>query len=143
LIWERYGSDGLEYAFKWAGSIFSLGDGTLRLGPGECGFTCASLVLAIFRSAGVLLVEMDGWPARADDEAWQVKMKRYLPKADPDPVTYRQRLDAQTESLRFRSAEVVGACSFEELPVDFKNAETAAGEINEAIAVNQTLLPRS
>jgi len=50
-----------------SGSTFD-GNGTLVLKDGIAGLTCATFVLALFRSAGIALLHEREWPVRREDD---------------------------------------------------------------------------
>jgi hypothetical protein len=123
-IWKRYRESGtFPYALAWCGSDFD-GRGRLRLGPESKGLTCATLVLAVFKAAGVDLVDEADWPVRKEED------HRFIDGvakwAEPDHVALL-REEVERGVKRIHPHEVVGACAQPDLPVGFAIAAEVAG----------------
>jgi hypothetical protein len=104
--------------------------------PGrEHGLTCATFVLAVLRATGIELLDLAGWLPREDD---LVRHGELLALLRGDQRVAEEHVDAvagEVNCIRYRPEEVVGAASYEDLPVAFANAQEAAAQIVEAFAL--------
>lgn len=128
-IWRRFCDDGtFPYALRYAGTTFDL-QGKLECGPGARGLTCATLVLAIFKAVGHVLVNEQSWPIRTDDDRnFLEAIRRY---ATPEHFAILER-EVTDGVKRVRPEEVAGACLLER-PVDFEPARRRADDLVERL----------
>ncbi len=117
LVWRRNQKGGLPYGFAYRHSYFN-GDGELTPGAGERGLTCATLVLAVFRSAGLELVDLSTWPDRDDDRAWQNSLAEKL-LADVTDEAEKHRVITEIGAIRVRPSEAAGAMACRLHPAPF------------------------
>jgi len=108
LVWDRFQTDKqFPYALNFNGASFDAA-GCLQLGPDGRGLTCATFVLAIFKSVGIELVDMEGWPVRqAEDEAFLASIT--WAKADHLRVL---KEEVAQGAHRVHPPEVLAACEF-------------------------------
>ncbi len=67
-IWACFVHDRkFPYGLRLEGTSFDA-DGRLVLAPGTRGLSCATLVLAVFRSVGVELIDESDWPIRKNED---------------------------------------------------------------------------
>lgn len=104
--------------------VFERGTGRL-LGPGGEGLTCATFVLAMFKSIGVSLVDLDSWEPRPCDVWWQ---EHILPRTT---TAHAELLRAQLGSIRYRPEEVAAAArlKMQELPAQFASVLPGARDV--------------
>jgi hypothetical protein len=97
------------------GVLFDNETGEVRFGPESTGLTCATFVVAVFRSAGHPLVTSAGWPkAHAEDRHVQRELVEAL-RSDirPSSVDAPQQaatIESQIGEARCRPEHVPGAC---------------------------------
>jgi hypothetical protein len=113
------------YALAWLGSDFN-SRGGLRLKPGSKGLTCATFILAVFKTAGVELVLEEDWPIRtADDRRFLELVAGFA--TDEHLEVLRSEVEAGCR--RIQPHEVVGACACTPLPAAFEPTKSAAEEV--------------
>lgn len=131
-VWRRQQKNredgrGVSYAFRYRESRPQI-DGDILLGPTECGFTCATFVLLLFRAAAIELVDVAVWPPRSSDAEWHQRMLDLLRKYPPPQVSHEdlekhlERLKSEVGCARFRPEEVATAASREAYPVHHEDA---------------------
>jgi hypothetical protein len=99
--------------------------GDIQVGPEFTGLSCATFVVAVFRSSGNPIVDHSSWPpANAEDIAAQTG---YVHSLESDPQTARQAAVVKSEigGPRMRPEHVAGAC-LEDLPPPAKYQECDA-----------------
>lgn len=136
LIARRHGPAGLDYALRYNEGRFDLGTGELILGPGCCGLTCSTFVLAVFRSGGFELLRQREWKERPGDRARQESLVAMLLKHQDwlgIPQEHIERVRGEIGCVRFSPADVVSASSAE-IPAGFEEVI----EINKGL---MTMLP--
>ncbi len=124
-IWRVYErSRQFPYAFRFAGTSFDA-NGQLVLGRGARGLTCATFILAVFGAMGIMLVDEEDWPVRAEeDAAFLATIKRF---ASPDHLAVL-RAEIDDGCVRIRPEEVLGACACA-LPAKFAPTRAAADHV--------------
>lgn len=121
-IWELFVKEKkFPYGIGFGGSSFDE-TGRLVLAAGAKGLTCATLVLAVFKSANIDLVDGPSWPVRKVDDLAFLDLLR--PFAEKE---HMELLAAEVEAgvKRIWPDEVVGACACA-LPAKFEPARSAA-----------------
>lgn len=141
-VWER-NKKNIPYGFRYDAATFSK-NGEITLGKDECGFTCATFVMAVFHSVGVELLVQSGWPERADDkERFEEILQMFEEHANEKRSSWGEEkyeawmghldvLRKQTSAPRFRPLEVAGG-SMGELPAGFEQAESAARALEQEL----------
>ncbi len=109
VVWQTYQADGtFPYALNFNGASFDA-NGRLHLGPGGRGLTCATFVLAIFKSVGIELVDMEDWPVRLDEDKAFLESIANFVQADH----FRVLEDEVAQGAhRVHPPEVLAACEF-------------------------------
>lgn len=109
LVLKRHGQNAIPYGFRFERSSFDP-SGSLRLGPKEIGLTCSTIVLAVFASERVQLVDPTSWPS--PDEADKRDRERLIVSVAGRDPEHAQRLRMDVDAPRIRPEEVVaaGAC---------------------------------
>ncbi len=130
-IWRQFKkTPQLPYGLAYFGSFFD-NNGRLILKEGARGLTCATFVLAVFKTAGIDLIDEASWPTR-QEEAEQF-LKRVVQFAEPG--LYAQLHDeVKNGAKRIRPDEVLGACAITPLPASFTDTEPAAEVVLERLA---------
>lgn len=116
----------MPYGFRYDATRFAA-DGVLLLGDDEVGLTCATFVLALFRSVGVELLRVAEWTARPDDTARHAALVALL-EAHCEDKAHVRAVRKEAGCVRFRPAKVAGASS-ERPPCGFARAEETAEAI--------------
>lgn len=119
----------IPYGFVYRGASFSL-DGELELGMGELGLTCATFVLAVFKSTSIELVERQSWPIRDGDESFRDGIVEVVRSLDEEAA---KALLAEPRCARFRPTEVAGATTVRPRPVTFVAAQQPALQVERFI----------
>lgn len=89
----------------------------------ERGLTCATFVLAVFRTVGIELVDVPLWPARPEDHEWIDRVAAQIRAVDPG---HADAVAGDGLCARFRPTEVGGACLVPPHPVSFADALVGA-----------------
>ena len=125
----------LPYGLKYAGGGFAR-DGTLALRGNAVGLTCATFVLAVFDYAGVLLLDVGGWPSRSEDAAWHATIVDQLGqgrrRASPEHIA---AVRAEIPCARFRPEEVAAAGALYPPTAGFDACLARSAEILVALGV--------
>ncbi|MEQ1571873.1 MAG: hypothetical protein ABMA64_39970 [Myxococcota bacterium] len=125
-IWTKFQEKGVfPYALGDFASTFDL-SGRLVLAPGSRGLTCATFVMAVFRTSGVELVDEDEWPIRVDDDRGWLQVIAGFARADHLAVLQEQ---VEEGVARVHPHELLGACTLSPLPVDFSRVPAAAAQV--------------
>lgn len=93
--------------------------GIIRLGENECGLTCATFVLAVFKSAGLELIDLDNWPVRPDDLNWQDSLINSIELLEPEDKDYIKKLHKEKGCPRYKPQEVTASITFDNRPEHF------------------------
>jgi hypothetical protein len=105
--------------------------GELQLGGTERGLTCATFVLAVIRSVGVELAEIDSWQPRESDAsflAWVIGVLQT--RARPEHV---DGVSGERHCARFRPTEVAASTAFRATPMPFELARATGQALDEAL----------
>lgn len=114
----------IDYGYRYdEASIFSVLDASFSLGDQSIGLTCATFVLAMFRSCGIHLVRPNKWRITSADIAAQM---RAIPNIARTNVAHQNRLRAEIGEGRISPPQVSGAASHDRFPVSYGSAESAA-----------------
>ncbi len=130
LVIQRFKAEKtMPYGIGLGGSSFAT-DGKLRLAPGASGLTCATFILASFRSATIELVDESSWPVRKDEDN---EFLALLEKFGVDHANLeRMRREVELGVKRIWPDEVIGACACT-LPAKFDAARAAADTVVERL----------
>jgi hypothetical protein len=132
-VWKHYERERkFTYSLCWGGTSFAA-DGALLLEAGAAGLSCATLVLALFRSIGVDLLVENEWPDRtAMNREFLAFLERVAGEGNEAVI---QRLTAEVEGgvRRILPQEVAAACE-QQLPAKYAACETRGGEIAAMVA---------
>lgn len=108
LVYEKHQENAIPYGFGYSRSSFDE-KGGLRLGHGEVGLTCSTIVAALLASEGLPLVEPASWPLPDDsDKKVRKKFLRDLEKKDPEHAKVLQK---DIGAPRISPEEVVAAAA--------------------------------
>jgi hypothetical protein len=117
--------------------------GDIEVGRSFTGLSCATFVVAIFRSTGNPLIDTNGWPAAsAQDEAIQRNFVNALEGSDnPDWKAQADAIRPEIGGPRIAPEEVAGACLEDSYPVAHPKCEAAGRFIVAAIDAAHTQPP--
>lgn len=123
-IMERYGHQGLPYGFRYACAQFDFNGEYIP--NGDKGLTCATFVLAVFKSAGLELLRRDDWFLRIDDRPARERFICHLREDGEEQRAAMLEIAAEMEAPRIRPQEVAAAGTVDasELPLGFQKAES-------------------
>jgi hypothetical protein len=102
----------LPYGFDDHETSFDATTGMVRFGQDSSGLTCATFVLAVFRSQRYDLVRTENWPHRKDDEAWAAQVADALEADGASPEHVANVRKCTGTSVRVRPEELVGGVGF-------------------------------
>lgn len=118
-VWRKNRNQGIPYAFSSPDRDWFNKEGQLMVGPDQLGLTCSNFVLAIYRAAGLPLVQLATWPARAEDAQWQagvIDTWRSAVRGDGRKLRHLDKMRAEIGIIRCRPVEVGGAAMADEIP---------------------------
>jgi hypothetical protein len=113
----------IRFGFRFDSTRFN-DDGEYVLGENEVGLTCATFVLALFRSAGVELLRVREWPTRPDDEVRHNELIDSF-ASDRGDIEHINALQREVGVVRFRPEEVAAASAVPPHPCSFTDASQA------------------
>ncbi len=124
-VYRKNKNRGIPYAFSSPDHDWFSSDGTLLLASDRLGLTCSSFVLAVFRAAGLPLVDLKAWPIRKEDEEWKEHVlksfKGHIGK-NKKRKDHVRRMRTEIGTVRCRPLEVGGAALAEAIPCCFSEA---------------------
>lgn len=124
------GSPSIPYGFDKDGLVFDGHTGEMREAPPGKGLTCATFVVAVFRTYGFSPLLENSWESKAEDAAWQAAILAAMEAngASAEHVTAIRESEA---NMRFRPEEVVGAAAqpMTEWSIDYVQAQELAAEV--------------
>jgi len=103
---------GIPYGLCVDGTGFAI-DGSFDANDHNDGLTCATFVIQVFHSQGIIIIDLDGWKHRKADKKWQNQILQNL-KAYPtttDAFIEHQKSKILAGSARFKPEEVAAAAS--------------------------------
>jgi hypothetical protein len=124
-VYRKNRDRGIPYAFSSPDHDWFSSDGALLLSPDRLGLTCSSFVLAVFRAAGLPLVDLKSWPIREEDKEWQkhvLKIFKGRTEKKAKRKEHVQRMRTEIGAIRCRPLEVGGAALATAIPCDFREA---------------------
>jgi hypothetical protein len=132
--------DCIPYGIDQNGSCFDENNRLLPLPLGK-GMTCATFIMAVFRSLGMPLIREETWPkGREADKQWArevVDTMKYLKV----PEQHFQAVEKDIDNVsRFHPSEVAAAISSEMPPMEFAEAERLSKEILAELALAHTAM---
>jgi len=120
----------IPYAFRFGNNVrFNIQSGELMLGDG-LGLTCSTFVLAVFESARVPLIDLNGWKERPKDEERHRSLLEQMrsgipPNILPAEPGHVQRVEKELPCIRVRPEEVAAAGMSDDPPANFYQVEAA------------------
>lgn len=117
----------VPYAFRITNQTRFTDTGDLLL-VGQAGLTCATLVVAVFASTGLRLVDIDSWIVRAEDAQVISAAILRLKSKGVDPL-HVQKMVEETPCIRIRPDEVGGAALESSHPVEMSRAVQMSAEL--------------
>ena len=136
-VWDLHGgAQDVPYAFRLLKRSFP--EGKLLLGPTEYGLTCATFVIAVFRGAGIELVDVETWePRSGDDIGFSALLKVLERHADKEHTDF---VRTEAGCALFRPAEVAAATAMSPMPVSMQRADPAGKKVEETIMAAQPVV---
>lgn len=130
-IWSANRDGKIPYGFSSYASFFNTTTWQQLAGPANIGLTCASFVLATFKTAEIDLIRPETWTARPDDQAWKewVLANLECAGAGRDHINL---VKTQIAGLRYRPTDVAAA-SLTTAPSSMAELTAAVIEIEAAI----------
>ena len=119
----------IAYGFNSKGVAIDPETGDILPHPTGHGLTCATFIAAALRAHGYELVDVESWPERDEDEAFQSQIVDLLLSAASEE--HAQAVQKDIGAKRLRPDEIVGAGTIpdDEWAVMFPAARQKANEI--------------
>jgi hypothetical protein len=128
LIFEKHGSQGLRYAVTRHDGFLS--DGSLKVDTPGAGFSCATLVKAIYDTDGFPLIVHRRWPeAENEDRDWiacHVKRLQAEHAGDADTLAHLAAIDITCKWSRYKPEQVAYAMTLAPPPATYKQVKKGA-----------------
>ena len=130
VIWQNKKNNNIPYGILYEKSFFD-NNAVFNLEDNECGLTCATFVLAIFKLCGYNLLDIDSWEHRDDDKIYHNKVIENLIKYKDDYNISEDHIEKVRKNIgayRFRPEEVTASVTLTKLPATF-NEVTPLGAL--------------
>jgi hypothetical protein len=118
-IVERQKSHKIPYGLLYEGGLFSMDEGIINLGDKASGLTCATFVMAVFKSIQVDLIDIENWGSRLSDKKWHQKVILSLENTKEKYNISDKHIDNVRNEVgcaRFRPEEVAISSFFRNRP---------------------------
>lgn len=127
----------IPYGIFYLKTVFSK-EGKLCLGGGEVGLTCATFVLAVFRTCEIDLLDISTWLPREDDSKFQTKIMYHLSNGLQNGTVSKDHFDRVNKDVgcaRFRPEEVAISSGFklEDMPVKYEMLKEISISLSELV----------
>lgn len=109
----------VPYALLYDGGAIFDDEGLFQLGGSMHGLTCATFVLAVFKSCGIDLVDLENWPIRDEDAKWHQSIIDTLKQYAKVSEAHLTNLQGEVGCARFRPEEVAMSSTFANMPEVF------------------------
>lgn len=130
LVHQQHKANGIPYGFGFRTSSFDKA-GSFRLGEGEVGLTCATIVAAIFESEKIKLLEPTGWPGPDSDD--KRKRRTFIDHLKKHDAAHAALLEKDIDAPRISPEEVVAASAIHPTVGTFANLQTGAADVRARI----------
>jgi hypothetical protein len=130
MVKKSHDDNKIPYGFSYQHSAFDE-KGGLRLGPGECGFTCSTILAAIFESEKLKLIDQAQWPAPDADD--NVKRTAFISELRKTNAVHAKVLEADINAPRVSPEEVVAAAGRYPLLGTFETLQDGAADVRARI----------
>ena len=127
----------IPYGIFYKNSFFT-DEGKLQLEDGEVGLTCATFVLAVFKSCQLRLIDMSTWLERDGDSEFHSKILSYLERGvKSGKVLPQHYADVEKDKgcVRFRPEEVAASSGFkiEDMPVSIDKLNVLSSDLKNSL----------
>lgn len=127
----------IPYGIFYLNTVFSK-EGKLCLGGGEVGLTCATFVLAVFRTSKIDLLDISTWLPREEDSEFQSNILYYLNDGLIKGKVSKDHFDRVKKDVgcaRFRPEEVAisSGFKFEDMPVKYEMLKEISIRLSELV----------
>lgn len=129
-VYDR-NDQGIPYGIVYEGGKFNE-DGTLILEGEEHGFTCATFVMAFFKSVGIQLIDIHNWDIRESDTEFHEKVVHYLERTQASKA-HIEKVRHNVGCARFRPTEVTVSSYFDPNPGDSKEIQILSTSLEKYI----------
>jgi hypothetical protein len=142
VIYEKHASEGLRYAVTRNDGFFA--DGSLKLDENGTGFSCATLVKAIYDVDGRPLIEDKTWPeADNKDREWLEKhliRLRAEVEGDLDDLAHLDAVDVTCKWSRYRPEQIAYAMTIAPPAATYKQIRKPAELLMRRVVKERQLL---
>jgi hypothetical protein len=130
LVHLLHKTNAIPYGFRYSHTAFDP-QGSLRLGSGEVGLTCATVIDAVFASEGMPLLDPTTWPPPDDDDKRSRKVViDDIRTKHPEHAT---ALEADIDAPRIRPEEVVAAAAMHPVVATYEKALDGAAVVTDRL----------
>lgn len=137
-ILKREQKQDIPYGLIYHGGKF-IKDGLMLLKPTESGLTCATFVLAIFKSCGIELIDVSLWESRQEDSTWHKSVIESLYQTKEKfniSDAHIENVKREIGCARFRPEEVTASSALFPTPAPSHEIRLS-GEIVKTYLLNQ------
>lgn len=132
LIFRKHQENKIPYGFRYSRTAFDEG-GILRLGDGEVGLTCATIVDAVFAAEKIPLLDPEKWdPPDNEDRQSRRLLIAVIRKSDPERAAV---LEGEIDAPRIRPEEVVAAAAIHPKIGTFVSLADGAAVVTERLGL--------
>jgi len=132
LVARRHREKKIPYGFRYNRTSFDE-QGIIRLGAGEVGLTCATIVDAVFASERLPLLDPNTWPPPdAEDKKTRRGVIADIRKRDRE---HADILEAEIEAPRIRPEEVVAAAAIHPTIGTFETLVDGAAAVTDRLGL--------
>lgn len=107
-IWNANTDGKIPYGFSDYTNFFNTETWRQIIGPNNIGLTCATFVLAVFKSAQIDLIQPNTWKDRPGDTEWKAQIVDTLKKYQIEQ-SHIDQVKLQSKGLRYRPSDVAAA----------------------------------
>lgn len=97
----------------------------------EEGLTCATFIMAIYKSIKIPLVDINTWKKRKSDIKWQKEIIEYFKKENNKHKELIVHLERSIGAYRYRPEEVAAAANLKNPPIKFEKAKEHTKTLNQ------------
>jgi hypothetical protein len=140
MVMKKYRFGGPSYGFSSPEREWFTAFGTVvPHKPGE-GLTCTSMVIALFKSAGFPLIDLETWPSRNSDQQrkinWVLRNQERRPEMREEERLQFDAIAALKAENRCLMLEMLGAAYDHEHPTAFVRAKSLGQSLRPQICIH-------
>lgn len=126
LVHKSHQQNAVPYGFRYRVSTFDF-NGACKIGQGEIGFTCSTIIAAIFDAERVPLLDPTSWPP--PDEADKKARRAFIGRLPPKYLDHGKALAREIDSPRISPEEAVAAAAGQPRVGTFESVQSLAAAV--------------